>query len=566
MVVIAALAASASLAGSASAATICCGSWGIPDDIAISPDGKFAYAAASSASLGTGPYAMIAFARDPDTGALSPIDTYSVLGGPIVITPDGKSVYVAWAGPSARVTAFSRDTQTGLLTEVGTWRGPDDAYYYDFVGSRDGRQLYLADGQRDAITILDRDLPTGSLSYHGELRSGDPGVEDFAFPHHLALSDDDRFLYVGAGDRVTTLRRSTDGSLSWAAVNLTCRCGYGTLALAPDGRHLFGGGPDLNALERDPDTGALATDPVTAGAELEVQWLAVPIPDGSGVWALETGSGIREYTFGPDGFTLKRTYRDGVGGDVWGVPKDLVVSPDGLNVYATAVTPSPDGSRGQPPGRVIAFRRDPETNKLTFVENFVGPEYNGQVFDSQTPEGRAPVVTINGGDEFTNDPDVEFTLANLNDFTASLSFEASGDGSFASGVQRLDYIDEDEPYPWTLDTTGPERVARTVYARVSEPMGSVVVSDDIVLDTHAPAVNAARVVRPRKAHARPTLLLSAEDRVSGVARMQVTRHRGRPGAWRPFARSVPAPPGRAPLWVRLRDRAGNKSKWHRAAA
>jgi 6-phosphogluconolactonase (cycloisomerase 2 family) len=542
--------------------TSCCLPWDAPHQIVLSPDGRFAYSAAYNITL--------LLARDPDTGSLKVLDSYDAGGGAMELSPDGSNLYVA-ATDGPYVSAFARDAQSGALTRTGTWAGASQTVYSDLQMSHDGRQLYLSDTGRDAIVTLDRAPATGALSYRGEIRSGDPGVEDLQAPGGLALSADDRFLYAGSTVSfygLLTFARAPDGGLTFAAGNPTCNCGSGDVTLGPDGRHLFGGPIDVSAVDRDPDSGQVGEDATFAGVSysgsppvVADDQVAVS-PDGSAVWfADEFNDKLIQLSYGPSGFAVVKTFREGLDGQGLRKPRGVVISPDGLNVYVPSAEQAFD--RG---GRIAVFRRDPDTNRLTFVSLFEGPFFTGKPPD----EENVPEVKINGGDEYTNDPDVELTVSHLDDFAAGFGFDVSNDGGFGDGTEHLDFDGTDDRYPWTLATSGPERLPKTVYVRVFGPVGKGgVITDEIVLDQRPPAVDAA-VLLPRtaargaKATRAARLRIRAHDRLSGVSRMQVTHNRRRPGRWRLFRRTATVPRGHGAVWVRVRDRATNHSRWRRA--
>jgi DNA-binding beta-propeller fold protein YncE len=136
--------------GSTVPADTCATARGIDDatDVAISPDGKFAYAAATSSN------SVAVFSRDSETGALTqlpgqagclvwdgdptpPADCAPVAGleGPsaLAISPDGKNVYVTGfqldpdASPLPRISGtlvtFSRNADSGALSPAGCAAG-----------------------------------------------------------------------------------------------------------------------------------------------------------------------------------------------------------------------------------------------------------------------------------------------------------------------------------------------------------------------------------------------------------------------------------------------------------
>src|SRR4051812_4930245 len=67
--------------------TRCCLPWQRPGQLAITPDGRFAYASDYQAAF--------AFARDPSSGALRVLDSYDADGGGTTeLSPDGRDLYV----------------------------------------------------------------------------------------------------------------------------------------------------------------------------------------------------------------------------------------------------------------------------------------------------------------------------------------------------------------------------------------------------------------------------------------------------------------------------------------
>jgi hypothetical protein len=133
-----------------------------------------------------------------------------------------------------------------------------------------------------------------------------------------------------------------------------------------------------------------------------------------------------------------------------------------------------------------------------------------------------------------------------------------------------------ETVPWTLESTGADRLPKIVYIRFvflgTESHWDTYV-DDIVLDETEPEMLMARLVDPSRAgegdrasRVRPkrTLLVRADDRVSGVVAMQVARRPSRAPAWGDFRRRISVGWARGPVFVRVRDAAGNVSRWRRA--
>ena len=166
-------------------------------------------------------------------------------------------------------------------------------------------------------------------------------------------------------------------------------------------------------------------------------------------------------------------------------------------------------------------------------------------------------VTINDGAQFTNDPLVRVN-ATWPRFTERISI--ANDGGFSAPKSFL--ISESQP--WRLSSAGSERVPRKVYVRFDsgEPQ---TFSDDIILDQTSPVLTRAGIADARGATvSRPRfvrLRVRVRDNLSGVSDMQFTPKRRRPGRWREMKRVSVVWTSADALWVRVRDKAGNKSRW-----
>jgi hypothetical protein len=109
--------------------------------------------------------------------------------------------------------------------------------------------------------------------------------------------------------------------------------------------------------------------------------------------------------------------------------------------------------------------------------------------------------------------------------------------------------DPQVPLTWRLP---PGDGPHTVYVRFQGV--ERILSATTVLDTARPVVRRTRVAHRR-------LLVTARDGRSGVAGVQVTASRKRPGAVRSATRRIVLPKRAARVFVRALDRAGNASAW-----
>lgn len=132
--------------------------------------------------------AMIIFDRDTATGVIQysqhfrdetgSVETLNAPSG-IDVTPDGVSVYVASYYDNA-VTHFSRGSD-GIYSYVGYYRdgeGNVDGLRYcrDVSISPDGSMVATAGSGDDAVTLFSRESETGTLSYIGSWSNSDSGV------------------------------------------------------------------------------------------------------------------------------------------------------------------------------------------------------------------------------------------------------------------------------------------------------------------------------------------------------------------------------------------------------
>ena len=181
-------------------------------------------------------------------------------------------------------------------------------------------------------------------------------------------------------------------------------------------------------------------------------------------------------------------------------------------------------------------------------------------------------VSINAGARFTNDPNVLLRVVWPPGRVRAL---VSNDGGFGSARQ----FPLAERIPWRLDSSGSERLPKTVYLRFDGH--SQTFQDDIILDETRPTLGRPTFVAPKASVAGPAarsrtrtyrIRLRATDNASGVIGYQTAIRRSRPERLRRFSRRarsvrstvrVRARTGR--LYVRVRDAASNNSKWRRVA-
>lgn len=174
-------------------------------------------------------------------------------------------------------------------------------------------------------------------------------------------------------------------------------------------------------------------------------------------------------------------------------------------------------------------------------------------------------VSIDGGAQFTNDPRVQVSVRWPN-FASDLMI--SNDGGFFPFSQRP----VDRTISWRLNSSGPERLPKTIYVRfLGGESGPETYQDDIILDETAPKLKSVLIeggggeaTASARRGAGLKLRIAAADKVSGVRRMQITARKSKPGKWLRFRAKVPLRKAGGKIFVRVRDGAGNPSSWKRA--
>ena len=175
-------------------------------------------------------------------------------------------------------------------------------------------------------------------------------------------------------------------------------------------------------------------------------------------------------------------------------------------------------------------------------------------------------VTINKGAQYTKSPDVTVTASFP---PSSTSMLLSNDGGFLAPS----VFPAATSVKWKLDSSGPERLPKTIYVRfLIGTVAGETFQDDIILDEVppkvqqaivAPAAAASGAVARSSALRRWKLRVRATDTNSGVSRVQVTSNKRKPGRLLRYKRRMVVRSKKRPRFVRARDRAGNSSRWRR---
>lgn len=500
--------------------------------LALSPDGRSAYAAAN---------ALLVLRRDPGSGALTVVRELRAAATTLELSPDGRWLIAAGGNAESAIRTYARDTETGelrLAGEVSSGR----LGIVDLALSRDGRLLLASQPGENALIAFSRDPESGTL--------GPPRRQPAEEPGALALAGDGRTLYYGGAGFVHRAQVTDAGEVR--TVDSTyCPCGRPeSIALSPDGTRLYAGPRGYGAFARDPQTGALS--PLRRPDQDFGAGYAPPAPQGLEV--ARDGSAL----FGVDRrdarvFVARRTeegtaplaeVREGMGGaQGLTAPAGVILAPDGRHLYVTG-----GGRAAEDPGSIAVFEHDEASHALTFRSLYRGPSELSTI----SPATRPAELLIDGGARYTSDRGVELTLRAAPPRSGFRVWNA-GDEEHALDLSPS----VDDRYAWRLPSGAPEGAPLTVHAKVLGDGAHAPLAASIVLDATDPRIVAARATRTG---GRLRLTVRARDRTSGVARVQVGVRGKRPGRWQRLRPRL-AVPRTGRLRARVADRAGNVSAW-----
>lgn len=358
--------------------------------IAISPDGRSVYVAASGAN------AIAVFDRSPSTGALTqPKGKAGCVAGivgkakgaqgcglaigllapnSVAVSPDGRNVYATTRDGSSVVT-FLRNRRTGALRQLppsasgcisglpipGCTAGRALKWPDVVVVSPDGKNVYVGDFAGSGVTSFSRAGKAGALTQLSGTagcitEAGDEGCAKGIELNHvegMAISKNGSAIYTAAAfsSAVGTFNReASTGALTQRGciTNKTvtgCTLGYefegvNAFTVAPKGGDVYATSLTSNSLTTFHTTSSGAGISQPPGPEKEVEGEKVPAAEG---------------TPSPDGCTVYLRSPGCGFGVAMEVPEGLDISPEGNNVYVSAFET----------GAIDVFDRDAETGVVT---------------------------------------------------------------------------------------------------------------------------------------------------------------------------------------------------------
>src|SRR5262245_57214615 len=135
--------------------------------------------------------------------------------------------------------------------------------------SPDGKHVYVAGQDDNALAVFRRDAVTGQLTFVEVKKDGSNGIDGLAGAQHVTISPDGDFLYVAGSDDagISVFQRDeTTGKVTFVQVRKNGSNGVSGLkaveatTLSPDGLFLYCAGEDDNSIvvfSRDAVSGKL---------------------------------------------------------------------------------------------------------------------------------------------------------------------------------------------------------------------------------------------------------------------------------------------------------------------
>lgn len=267
--------------------------------------------------------------------------------------------------------------------------------------SPDGMHVYVTSHWRDgALVALQRDIETGELILIQSIKDGREGADGLRWPYGITISQDGRFVYVASDgdDAVSVFQRNlTTGMLTFVevekgGVTWTGLDGCFDVALSPDGANLYAVGRWDNTLTTfsvDATSGELTLveihrDGVNGLTGLDHPLAVTPSPEGSQVF-VSAQNGDRLFVFDRDGqsgrLTLADVWENGTRGlTILDAPREIEFSSNGDHVYVACYETG-----------FVVLGRDLDTKQLHVIE--------------EHQRGVAPDIDIRGLSFLTLSPD-----------------------------------------------------------------------------------------------------------------------------------------------------------------
>ena len=142
---------------------------------------------------------IVVYRYDDDSGAIEHVQTVSGLNNPtfLAISPDERYVYAVCESQGGAVAAFSRDAESGHLTELNRQSSGGDGPCYVSVDAS-GRYAFVANYGSGSVAALpindDGSLGEPSSVVQHEGSSVNPDRQEGPHAHMIQPSPDGRFV------------------------------------------------------------------------------------------------------------------------------------------------------------------------------------------------------------------------------------------------------------------------------------------------------------------------------------------------------------------------------------
>jgi 6-phosphogluconolactonase len=296
--------------------------------LTVSPDKKFLYAVIRSE-----PFRVLTYAIDPKTGALALKASAPLPDSMCYASVDATGRFLFTASYGGHKIAVTPIGESGLIEAPASQILPTGQYAHSVLPSRSNRFVYAATLGADEVVQLKFDAGTGKLT------PNDPPIAKVKpghGPRHLAVSANDRFLYVL-------------NELSGHIIQFAIEPSNGTLTETHGAGSVPASAGLAPGFARSPVSGADATEDKTPriwAADLQIT------PDGKFLYSTErTHSKIALFTIAPD--TGKLTYIENYPTETQ--PRGIRIDPAGAYLVAS----------GERSGMLAVYKIDPLTGKLT---------------------------------------------------------------------------------------------------------------------------------------------------------------------------------------------------------
>ena len=325
------------------------------------------------------------------------------------VSADGKFLYVP-AYRTSTVHVFRRDLETGSLEWVQTLMDRDQMQGAVCLRLSPNDKLAISSHLfTKTVVLMTRDAERGTLTVADVVRNDPAAGVTLEWPTDAAFSPDSRFVYViDDKDAAVVVFEVTDERKLKFVESFTgqdrCLAGARGIAMHPQGTAIFvvSTSGHLSNLPRDAKTGRLSLCQIVKDEQDGAHGLAgvygvACSPDGRFVYTCAGKEGgdnaITAFQLEGERLQLLQEFLNDKS-DLRGynVANEIVVTPDGRNVYAS----------GTASGSLACFDRDPATGKLAYQATLKNEGTGASVEKGATglgcsPDGKFLYVTIDDG-------------------------------------------------------------------------------------------------------------------------------------------------------------------------